>query len=164
MHDQAEATLPHRLKPALAYFFPATVMPWWALSIQAGAATIAASFLSMPSAMQWLFYSVCADMFTGLACAFFTRGGFLARTITRGATKKTLAFILVAALHRSKITVDLAGVVMDIGTAAASWYLVGECISIAENLDELDVPLPPFVRQALAKARAAMGKRTIPKR
>lgn len=151
-------TLPQRLKPFALYVAPTIEWPWWALAVQSAFAGAVGAFFSLPRAHVWLFVAIVGDLVTGLACGVFCRGGWQARVMTKGGTKKVITFAVAAMAHKADWRIQVDAMTVDMGTAIAVWYLAAEGVSITENLSELGVPLPPFVAQFVQKAREAMER------
>ena len=156
-----EHPLPHRLKLFAQAIVPTADWPWWAMSIHGAIATLLALFAALHPAQQFMAWGIFFDFLSGLACAHFKRGGIRARAMAAGGTTKFISFCIVVYLAGQKaFAVDVMGQQIQVGIAAAIWYGLAEWVSVAENLDELGAPLPPFMRVMLAKARETMNSIT----
>jgi phage-related holin len=150
--------LPYKMKPILLALAPNIDGPWWAHAV---AASVVGFYSTLPAVESLLLWAIIFDLGSGLACGWVTRGGIRARPITRGVLVKGLAFALVHYLGGVQVEMFemKAGLA---GTVLGTWYWLGEWISVVENLDELGMPLPRFVIQALAKARETIGRSQAP--
>ena len=149
--------------PNLAHIFaqaiaPSTDWPWWAMAVKAALAAALATAVSMNHSLQWMLLAMLADMTVGLACGVFKRGGISARAMGLGVTVKLLQVGVVAGLSVVPwLNIDFAGQELSIGSGSALWFAGSELVSIVENLDELGVPLPPFLRPLIQKVKDITG-------
>jgi len=92
----------------------------------------------------------CMDYVTGWAAAW-VHGKLSSDAGRRGIAKKVGMFVIVAVCN---ILDQLGGLGEPIlRTVAIWWYLANESLSIIENLEEVGVPIPGRLRQALAILR-----------
>jgi phage-related holin len=155
-----EGALPHRVKP---FILPMLNMAdgAWLLPAQAAFTFTFGFWSSLPDVEGYLLAAMAFDMATGIACGLLTRGGLRARTISSGIIRRLVVFALVHYL--GTIKVEVSGFrVAQAGAIFAVWYLFGECVSVAENLDELGAPLPAAVKNSLVKSRDAIARMSFP--
>lgn len=103
----------------------------------------------------------CLIIFMGIDIATGIMAAYVAKTISsnvsfRGVTKKVLVLgvVLMAYVLQRYIGLEplvVAGRDVSLGAAVALWYIVSESISILENAALANVPLPPFLKDVLAK-------------
>lgn len=156
-----ETTLTDKVKAVLALAVPSISYPWWVIAVQGFIAALAAKFVTLPEPQQWLWKLILLDLATGLAKGVFVGGGWRARTMSWGATKKGFSLIVSSWAYQVPWKIEAMGMGFDTGSGITVWYMLGEAISIAENLDKLGLKLPPFVRPILATAREKMGAATL---
>ncbi|MCL2034575.1 MAG: phage holin family protein [Oscillospiraceae bacterium] len=139
--------------------------------LRAGAASLIAAVsmrLDILGDLLWLFLlSVALDYLTGIAAAVYTKK-LSSGTGLRGIVKKTsLCFVIAAAL----LTDDLISKTASqfghpfstgnlIAVAVTTWLTINELISILENIDKMNIPLPPFLLAALRRLKTHTEKRS----
>ena len=111
--------------------------------------------------LLWLFLlSVALDYLTGIAAAIYTKN-LNSGAGLRGIVKKTgQCFVIAAALITDDLiskTTSQFGYPFSTGNAIAvavtTWLTINELISILENIDKMNIPLPPFLLAALRRLK-----------
>jgi toxin secretion/phage lysis holin len=108
-------------------------------------AGVAAAWLSMHPLVQLLLLAMVLDVTTGVLSAYVSKT-VSSQASLQGAAKKTLILLLVWGAW-----VVGAQLGQPIGEAVAGFYTLNEFISILENATEAGLPVPQFLRDALAK-------------
>jgi toxin secretion/phage lysis holin len=111
---------------------------------------------------QTLLAFIVLDMVTGMGSAWYT-GTFQSREMYRGLFRKVMALLLVVVvvfIDRLILSGALEGFdgvdpelfgVVNLRTAVVGYLILREIISIFENLDKADMPIPGFLKRALGK-------------
>ena len=106
------------------------------------------------------------DYLSGMAAAYVT-GSLSSKVGAKGIIKKVgyMALIVVAMGVDYLICSGISAASLDLpytmwfGLLVAVWLIINEMISILENLDRLDVPIPGFLRAIVRKLKiSADGK------
>lgn len=92
------------------------------------------------------------DYLSGLVAAVARGDGLSSKVGGIGIAKKVGIFMAVSMAHLADLLVGLEPPMMQ--TAVAWFYIGNEGISIAENLDDIGVPVPRVLREMLAKVRS----------
>ena len=131
---------------------------------RAGAASLIAAVsmrLDILGDLLWLFLlSVALDYLTGIASAVYNKK-LSSGAGLRGIVKKTsLCFVIAAALITDDLISKTAGQFGHpfstgnaIAVAVTTWLTINELISILENIDKMNIPLPPFLMAALRRLK-----------
>jgi toxin secretion/phage lysis holin len=109
------------------------------------AALVVAQWMQIPSAMRVLLVFMAADYVTGLAAAYVRRE-VASAAAWRGLVRKTLVIVLLVVLW---VGDRVSGLDLRLAQAGAIGYIVGEFISIVENVAAAGVPVPAQVVSAL---------------
>ena len=111
--------------------------------------------------LLWLFLiSVALDYLTGIAAAIYTKN-LSSGAGLRGIVKKTgECFVIAVALITDDLISKTAAQLglsfttgNTIAAAVTTWLILNELISILENIDKMNVPLPPFLLAALRRLK-----------
>ena len=88
---------------------------------------------------------VVVDIITGLAKAKLTKDPIISQKLTDGVTRKLVPMIFVFAFHWATIAIhQVYGFSLGVLPATfAMFYVLGELKSIAENLQQANILLPP---------------------
>lgn len=122
-------------------------------------AVVAAAFWGVFTPIdQILFTLLILDVISGLLAA--GRIGSISSAIGYvKARKKAMILVILGAAHVvDPYTASLLGslpIQVSTSSAVAAFFAINELISIIENADALDVPIPPFLRAALEKVRSS---------
>ena len=120
-------------------------------------AAISALWIHFPPMLWTLISLITLDYLTGLAAAG-AKGAIESSIARRGLWRKlALLTMAIAAFVVSKsFSLQEAGLPwipanIEVGSAVCAWLCLTEFVSILENAGGMGIPMPPFVRQALAK-------------
>jgi len=116
-------------------------------------AAAAAIWLQIPLAAQTLVIFMAFDFGTGLLVAI-TSKTLDSRKAAVGLRNKILTLVLVASAHRISEFLHLG---FDLGSAAATAYIIHEVISIMENCSAAGVDIPEVLLDTLSRAKG-MGR------
>ena len=111
-------------------------------------------FLSMSVTLQALLFLQVFDFATGFLVAWST-GAVSSDVSRKGFVKKTVALLLVAAIHAF---IKAHPIGFDLASMTATWFCATELISIAENVGRAGYKLPKFLTDALAKVNEQATK------
>ena len=131
---------------------------WLGGTLSAIAAYLAARLGGFDTALEAMFFLMALDMLTGLLCAFGKRsdhtgsGGFLAREMFLGLTRKLLMVALVMLGTALDSMLHLDGLSR---AAVIGFYAANEGLSIVENAALLGVPFPQTLLDALDKMQGS---------
>lgn len=129
---------------------------WERIKVTGGLATAAlvALWLSLPATVLALLGLMSADILLGALLA--ARGGRLAAAIAgAGLDRKAATLLLVAAVALMQRPF---GDQVPAAAVVAGWYCWQEFTSLARNATALGVPLPEWLRAALAKPPGGGGQ------
>lgn len=91
------------------------------------------------------------DYLSGLVAAV-ARGDLSSKVGAIGIARKVGILMLVSVAHLADVLIGLEAPVL---RTAVTWFYVGnEGISVIENLDDIGIPIPRVLRDALAKVRS----------
>lgn len=108
-----------------------------------------AFWASVPEAVHYLVFAMGLDIVTGFMCAVSNKT-LSSKAAWNGVSKKVATLILISLVY-------YGGQVMAIGfapqlvAAVTGFYIYTEVISVVENANVLGVPIPDFLRNALAE-------------
>ncbi len=111
-------------------------------------AAAAAFFIGMEPIYQALFVLIAADMISGAARAYVQKN-LSSKAAYDGVIKKVGELLLVAVAAYVQIIVPAAQQV-PLPEAIATFYVYTEAVSLLENLAACGVPIPQFLKDALA--------------
>jgi toxin secretion/phage lysis holin len=117
-------------------------------------AAVGALWGGLPLMVHLLIWLMVGDIVTGLIA------GFVAKKLSsdvswRGMSKKAIVLILVAGAEYAGPFVSIP----QLGAGVAGFYCLHEALSVLENAVNAGVPIPDFLRDALAKlSPAKMGE------
>jgi toxin secretion/phage lysis holin len=117
----------------------------WGTGIKAGIAAVAAIWVGLNPLVQLLLVAMVLDIATGLLSAY-VRKVIDSAVSFRGMAKKSIILLLVWGAWQAG-----AWVGQPLGEMVAAFYTLNEFISILENAAEAGIPVPQFLRDALAK-------------
>jgi toxin secretion/phage lysis holin len=96
--------------------------------------------------LKWLLVMVALDILSGIAKGFYDKG-LRSRKMSQGMLMKAMTFlVIILANGLDQIAFDGVPVCK---TAAISFYIGMEGLSFIENLAQMNVPLPGFVKKYL---------------
>jgi toxin secretion/phage lysis holin len=122
-------------------------------------AFIAARWGGLPFVLQLLIILMALDILSGLIAGFVTKK--LSSDVSfRGLAKKAMILVLVGLAQLLGGAVSIGG----LGSAVAGFYCVHEGLSILENAVRAGVPVPDFLREALAKLSPEKVEPSAPER
>ena len=96
---------------------------------------------------------VALDYLTGIAASAY-EGKLNSKVGFKGILKKVIIFAIVAVAH----SLDQIVGGSYIQTATIFFYLSNELLSMIENAGRLNVPIPPFIKNAVSLLRQKSGK------
>lgn len=104
------------------------------------------------------------DLLTAIVRCAIT-GTLLSRRLTWGVAIKTGILLVVTLSFGADVVIEhfvpvAKQLPVAIGKIVSAWYMLGEILSILENLHEMGVPLPKFLLRILAVARHELVKHT----
>lgn len=107
-----------------------------------------------------LLFAMCADYVTGMVRAYIS-GSLSSRTGIRGIVKKLCyMFAVVCGIIVDYVLIRTAGSfgaaggqICFFGTLVTVWLILNEVVSILENLTEVGVPLPSFLKKITEKLK-----------
>lgn len=95
---------------------------------------------------------VILDYITGIASAYIN--GVLSSKIGfKGIIKKTMYFIIILVTGIISYIINI-----DILTTTTLWLIINDIISILENIQDLNVPLPEFLLKIITKLKETKEK------
>jgi len=102
----------------------------------------------LPPLIQCLLLLMLLDVISGIISAAVQGVAITSKTSWRGALKKGLALLLIAATKALCVAsnVDAA----DVAAAVTGFFCLTEMISIVENCDRAGLPVPPILTRMLA--------------
>lgn len=123
--------------------------------LKLAAALVGAFWGAFDAFVQALSIAMGIDIITGLMAAYVAKN-ISSEVSFRGITKKAMILMLVLLAYALQHYVGLqpfvvAGRELSLGSAVALWYIVSESVSVMENMALAKVPLPPFLKEVLAK-------------
>lgn len=113
----------------------------------------AALWATVPGTLQVLLVCMVADFATGLLAGYVLRE-LESHISYRGIAKKASILIMIGAV---KFATAPLGLDADLSKLVAGFYIASELISILENCGRAGVPVPAFLRNALAKLQEVSG-------
>jgi toxin secretion/phage lysis holin len=122
-----------------------TVLRVIVVYVKVVAGALAALAGGLPMLTQVLIVLMAVDIATGILAAFIHRE-VSSDVSFRGIARKAIVLLVVAAGAWVEPVVQLP-----IGDAVAGFYAVHEGLSILENVTRAGLPVPPVLREALAK-------------
>ena len=108
-------------------------------------ASVAAFWMSMHPLVQLLLLAMVLDVITGVLSAYVS-ATISSQASFRGITRKTLILLLVWGAWAVGNHLG-----QPVGEAVAGFYVLNEFLSVIENADRAGLPVPQFLRDALAK-------------
>lgn len=130
--------------------------------LAAALAAVGAYFRQLLIPVGLLIIVMVSDYFTGMISAKL-RNDWNSRTGILGIIKKLCYIFGVAVavvadfviqMAAAQLGTDLTGRFL-FGLLVTVWLILNECISILENIDEIGVPVPPFLAKLIARLRKA---------
>lgn len=111
-------------------------------------ASLVAAFMGLPEVVRALLILMGVDVILGAANAW-TTGTLTSGRAWSGITKKVaiLGIIVLAKVVEPLIAPELS---LPLAQAVGAYYVFVESISILENAGEVGIPIPDFLRSALA--------------
>ena len=101
----------------------------------------------LPPLIQCLLLLMALDVISGIISAAVQGVAITSKASWRGALKKGLALLLLAA---TKAMCVASGVEADVAAAVTGFFCLTEMISIVENCDRAGLPVPPILTRMLA--------------
>ncbi len=142
------------LRPIVAAFLPSIDWPWIFVVFQGLFASAFSYYASMNQALQWLVASIGFHLMTSLACVCFIPGQRGTRHFKQDVVVKGLAVAITAYLgSQPGLQMDVKGVSVSLGAFVAGGYIIGECLGIAQDMNDLKMPLPKIVKLILERAK-----------
>jgi toxin secretion/phage lysis holin len=122
------------------------VWTWVKGTVAIVVALVAGFWSGLPFVAQLLVYLMALDLLSGLMAGLVTKQ--LSSDVSfRGLGKKAIILLLLGLAQLIGSTVQIP----QLGAAVAGFYCVHEGLSIVENAVRAGVPVPQFLRDALAK-------------
>lgn len=116
-----------------------------------GAATVAAgAWGGLIAMVQLLLILMVLDIFSGMLAAA-QKGELSSQCSFRGMTKKAMILLVVASAGAIECYVPESIGAIPLQASVAGFYSAGEVLSILENAVAAGLPVPQFLREALAK-------------
>lgn len=113
------------------------------------------AFGSWSEALSFLCLLVAVDYLTGISASIKEGSGINSNKGFWGIGKKALMFVVIALLHRADVLLE-TDILM---TGAVYFYIANELISIVENLDRLNFPMPPQLKQIIDVLKGKSGQK-----
>jgi toxin secretion/phage lysis holin len=95
------------------------------------------------------------DIITGVAKGFYDKS-LRSRKMSQGMIAKAMMFVVV--IIANMLDVTLSGGLPVIKTAVVLFYISYEGMSILENLGQMNVPLPPYIKDRLIVLKDEKGE------
>jgi toxin secretion/phage lysis holin len=109
-------------------------------------------------AMQVLVIIIALDIFTGILLAFIQKR-VSSKVSWVGIVKKVLIFAMIMLAAQVDVVLGQDGVIKNLVVLA---YIASEGISVVENTVAAGLPVPDFLREALAQLRPEDGRKVAP--
>lgn len=122
-----------------------------ALLLKWGTAFVASTIIAIPAAIWALLGMMALDILSGVIVAAVIEHNLSAKIYCAGIAKKVLMLLVCAAAHLAMKPLNLG---FDAGVMVASAYILNELISIMENCDRGNVPLPAWLLSALLRTKS----------
>lgn len=133
-----------------------------ALALQASFASMFAYLASMNMALRWMLYGICFHILTTIACVLFLDNGKGRRHVGKDVIVKGIAFWIVSLLgHQPELQLDVAGQSVSVGAILAGYFLLGEWLGVVQDLAELDMPVPSWVKMLLTRAKDGIDNANV---
>lgn len=113
-------------------------------------AALAAFWLSLPAVFAILVVVSLADIVSGVLAAAIS-GRLSSDASLKGMAKKAMIFLLVGVSVALESYPGVPALGLPLGQLVAGFFVAHEALSLLENAAEIGVPIPPFLRSALAK-------------
>ena len=113
-------------------------------------AALAALWLSLPTIFTILIVVSLADIVSGVLAAAIS-GRLSSDASLKGMAKKTMVFLLVGVSVALENYHGVSSLGAPLSQLVAGFFVAHEALSLLENAAEIGVPIPPFLRSALAK-------------
>lgn len=121
-------------------------------------AGIAAFLGNLPVTIQVLLVVMLVDILLGFLRAF-SQARLESGVALAGMTRKVGIILIVALAYYVGEISNLPGVPVALGSLAAGFYIYQESLSILENSSVLGLPIPDFLKDALAQLSTSTGRR-----
>lgn len=112
-------------------------------------ATTAAAFMNLPDILQALMILMGLDIALGAICAF-AMGKLSSDVAWRGITKK-VAILAIVLMTRALEPMLAPMVNLPLSQMVGAYYVFVEALSIVENAAVAGIPIPSFLKDALAQ-------------
>lgn len=130
-------------------------------------ATLATMLGGFDSSLRLLFTLICVDMLTGVLYAI-TKKRLSSNKLRSGIIRKVVTFFVIFVAVQVDIcirdigggTPTLWGVTLSIRTFTVIWFCLEESISLLENLANLGVPFPKWLKVVLLQVSTGIGEST----
>lgn len=137
-----------------------------ATAIKVLMAAVGAFFVGLPEAVQFLFWMQLFDVVSGLLAA--GKRSEVASAVAAGGIRKKVyvwLLVLVVWLLQGQFAQEFPAVIAgySIADGVALYFGIVEAVSIVENAEKLGLPLPAFLKGALAGARGRVGYNETPR-
>lgn len=124
----------------------------------AGAAT--AFWATVPEAVHYLVFAMGLDIVTGFLCAV-TEKTINSKAAWNGVSKKVATLILISLVYYGGSLMAI-GFAPQLVAAVTGFYIYTELVSIIENASLLGVPIPDFLKAALAELNPDKQAKYVP--
>ena len=132
----------------------------WKLLIAAVLAALGAYLQQLAAPLVVLAAVMLLDYVSGICAAWYT-GTLDSRIGIMGIVKKVCYLLIVAVGmvldYLIQVLGDRMGVALEgiyfVGLLVIIWLIINECISILENVDEMKLPVPGFIRSLLKRLK-----------
>ncbi len=128
--------------------------PSWFTPFQVGGAALFAIFSSMNIAVRWMWIGVFFHMLTTVLCVWYVPNGKGDRHIKKDMLIKGLALLLVWLMGKEPgLQFEVSGISISAGALFAGYYLCGEWLGVAKDMEELGVRFfPKWAKEGLQRA------------
>ncbi len=152
------------LRPFIGLALPTMNLPLVALALQVFGSSVIAAYQSMNVVLQWMFWGIVADLFTGLLCSLFiAEVVFSPKIMARGVlVKGTCLAIVVFLSQQPGLQVEFQGIETSVGQLLGVYFLTGEWASALKNLDTLGAPFPKWASALLQQVHSSVDNIDIP--
>ncbi|MDT2171299.1 phage holin family protein [Paenibacillus larvae] len=123
-------------------------------AVAAGGGAVSYLFGGWGAALDILLFCVIVDYITGMISAFL-EGILVSKAGYIGIARKITIFILVVISHKIDIYLGQSPFLRD---AVVIFYIFNEMVSILENCGRIGVPIPPFLKEAIAVLKGKSEK------
>lgn len=111
-----------------------------------GGAGVTFLFGAFTPLMGVLFVMIALDILTGITKGFYNKA-LRSRNMSQGMIRKAMIFVVI--IIANMIDIAMFGSLPVAKTAVISYYIGMEGLSVLENLGQMNVPLPTFIKKYL---------------